>query len=89
MPGKILEKIIQGRLNHFLAGRNVIKDKQHGLRSQKGTTTAIAIVYEVIANAMADKRQVYLVLCDVAKAFDKVWHNGLKYKLLHIGLPPF
>ncbi len=38
---------------------------------------------------MADKRQVYLVLRDVAKAFDKVWHNGLKYKILHIDLPPF
>ncbi len=24
---------------------------------------------------------------DVAKAFDKVWINGLKYKLNHIGLP--
>lgn len=26
-------------------------------------------------------------LRDVAKAFDKVWHNGLKYKLLRLGLP--
>ncbi len=38
---------------------------------------------------MADKRQVYLVLRDVAKEFDKVWHNELKYKLLGIGLPSF
>ncbi len=29
-----------------------------------------------------------MVLRDVAKAFDKVWHNGLKYKLLRLGLPP-
>ncbi len=27
------------------------------------------------------------MLRDVAKAFDKVWHNGLKYKLLQLGLP--
>ncbi len=90
MQGKIFEKIIQGRLNQILAEKKkLIKDRQHGLRSQKGTATAIAIVYETIANALADRRQVYLVLRDVAKAFDKVWYNGLKYKLLHIGLSPF
>ncbi len=27
-----------------------------------------------------------MVLRDVAKAIDKVWHNGLKYKLLKLGL---
>ena len=28
-----------------------------------------------------------MVLRDVAKAFDKVWHNRLKYKILRLGLP--
>lgn len=28
-----------------------------------------------------------MVLRDVAKAFDKVWHNGLKYKIVRMGLP--
>lgn len=79
---------MQGRLNHFLADNNVIKDRQHGFRPHKGTNTAITILYETIANALASKQQVYVVLRDVAKAFDKVWHNGLKYKLLHLGLPP-
>ncbi len=41
-----------------------------------------------LANALADKQQVYLVLRDVAKAFDKVWHNGLKFKLHYLSLPP-
>ncbi len=36
---------------------------------------------------MANKNQVYIVLRDVAKAFDKVWINGLKYNLLNLGLP--
>ncbi len=33
------------------------------------------------------KNQVYVVLRDVAKAFDKVWLNGLKCKLLRLKLP--
>ncbi len=84
VPGKLYERIILARLNTFLSENNIIKDRQHGFRSHKETHTAIATTYETIANALASKEQVYVVLRDVAKAFDKVWHNGLKYKLLEL-----
>ncbi len=87
VPGKIFEKLIQSRLNNFLSENNIIKERQHGFRTYKGTHTAITTTSEFIANAFAEKRQVYMVLRDVAKAFDKVWHNGLKYKILRLGLP--
>lgn len=87
VPAKIYEKIILQRLNFFLSDNDVIKDRQHGFRPLKGTTTAITVNYETIANALAEKQQTVVVLRDVAKAFDKVWHNGLKYKILRLGLP--
>ncbi len=88
VPCKIFEKIVLSLLTSHLMDNNTIKDRQHGFRPNKGTSTAIATTYETIANALADKLQVTVVLRDVAKAFDKVWHNGLKYKLLRLGLPP-
>ncbi len=87
VPGKIYERIIQSRLKTFLAENNIINERQHGFRSYKGTHTAITTTYETIANALAEKKQVYMVLRDVEKAFDKVWHNGLKYKILRLRLP--
>ncbi len=86
-PDKIFERIIQARLNTFLSENNILKERQHGFRPYKGTHTAITITYETIANALTEKKQVYMVLRDVAKAFDKVWHNGLKFKLLRLQLP--
>lgn len=88
LPGKLLEKIILQKLNIFLATNNIIKDRQHGFRPQRGTTTAIAVIYETIANALAERKQIYVILRDVSKAFDKVWHAGLQYKILRLGLPP-
>ncbi len=44
-------------------------------------------MYETIANALAQKQQVYVVLRDVAEAFGKVWHAGIKYKLIRLNLP--
>ncbi len=88
-PGKLFWKVIQGRLNVFLNDNSIIKGWQHGFRPKKGTTAAIATAYETIANTLAEKSQAILVLLqDVAKVFDKVWHAGLKYKLLLLGLPP-
>ncbi len=74
-PVKIFERIIQITLN-FSSENNTLKERQHGFRTFKGTSTAITIAY-----ALAQKKQVYMVLRDVAKAFDEVWHNGLKYQL--------
>lgn len=30
-----------------------------------------------------------MVLCDIAKTFDKVWHRGLLFKLITINTPPY
>ncbi len=78
VPGKIFEGIIQARLTCFLTQNNILKERQHGFRTYEGTSTAITTTYEAIANALAQKQQVYMVLGDVAKVFDKVWLSGLK-----------
>ncbi len=72
MPDKVFERIIQTRLNTFLAKNNILTERQHGFRTYKGTSTTITTAYETIANALTDKRQVYMVSRDIAKAFDKV-----------------
>ena len=33
------------------------------------------------------KKEVRLVFCDIFKAFDRIWHQGILYKLLKIGIP--
>ncbi|ROT68973.1 hypothetical protein C7M84_012828 [Penaeus vannamei] len=40
-----------------------------------GTGSAIALAYEEIALSLANKHQTNIILRDVTKAFDKVWHD--------------
>ena len=58
VPGKIFERIIQSRLNTFLAENDILKSRQHGFRANKGTQTAITTTCETIANSLAQKKQV-------------------------------
>lgn len=63
--------------------------RQHGFRKSRGTHTALAIIIDTIAMAKANKEQVNLILRDIKKTFDKVWHTGLKCKLLKTTLPTY
>ena len=87
VPGKIAEKIINTRLNNLLEDKQLHNDNQHGFRSNRGTQTALAILYETIATMKGNGDRIDIVLRDISRAFDKVWHDGLRYKLLHADLP--
>lgn len=87
ITAKLFEKILNTRLLKFLEENNILNDRQHGFRTKKGTTSAIALATEIIAQETAQRNQVNIVLRDVSKAFDKVWHTGLQYKLLQCNLP--
>lgn len=85
--GKTLEKSLNSRLVKHIVARQKFNPRQHGFTEGRGTQTALAIISETIANKKAEGQQVNLVLRDVKKAFDKVWHMGLKYKILQLDLP--
>lgn len=65
--------------------RNILNENQYSFRKSRGTT--IAVAYEQIANALAGQQQCNIILRDVSKAFDKVWHDGLRHRLIDIQLP--
>ncbi len=87
VPGKILERIINKKVKFFIQSQDILPSSQHGFREKRGTGTALAITTELIAQAAARRDQCFLVLRDVSKAFDKVWHQGLQFKILGLGLP--
>lgn len=64
-----------------------LNKRQHGFQKGRGRHTALAIITEQIATSVKNRNQTNLILRDISKAFDKVWHKGLKYKILQQQLP--
>lgn len=87
VPGKIFEKIITTRFNNYLETNGKLNDNQYGFRRGRGTQVALAKLYETIAINQHHGHQCNVVCRDVAKAFDKIWHAGLKYKIAQLLLP--
>ena len=46
----------------------------------------LVYLYNTFLKALNDKKDVRMVFCDQSKAFDRVWHQGLLYKLECIGI---
>ena len=48
----------------------------------RGTHTALELFHETISNAINRKHAVDIVLRNVKKPFNKVWHTLIKYNIL-------
>ena len=87
VPGKILERTINDRFYEYLETNNILHPNQFGFRRGYGTEVAILKIYETIALNQRYQGQCNIVCRDVAKAFDRVWHDGLKFKIMQQQLP--
>ena len=88
---KILEHIIVSIINKHLAFESILADCQHGFRSQRSCETQLVQFYHDLVSNLdralnRDQKQTDVIIMDFAKAFDKVPHRRLLYKLDVTGL---
>ena len=79
--GKILEKIVFDDLYAFLNNNNLISSDQSGFRPGDSTINQLISITTNIFEAFEDFDETRALFLDISKAFDKVWHEGLIFKL--------
>jgi hypothetical protein len=87
---KILEKIILTRIKNHLSAHDIIPPEQYGFQNQKSTTHQLYRIINLIKSQFNNKcSSTAMILLDVEKAFDRVWHSGLIYKMIKFKFPPY
>lgn len=87
--GKILERIIYHRLIEIIEERNLLPEFQFGFRKGHSTThQAMRIKQHIIKNKRI-RKSTGMILLDIEKAFDSIWHDGLIHKLIKLKLPTY
>ena len=81
--GKIFEKIIFNKIYSFLLEEKLLNPNQSGFRPPDSCINQLLAITHEIFEAFDCKPslEVRSVFLDIFKAFDKVWHEGLLYKL--------
>lgn len=78
---KVTERVLHSRLLEHITQHNILPEFQYGFRQEHSTTQQIARITEHIHKHFNTSTQTAAVFLDIEKAFDKVWHDGLIYKL--------
>jgi hypothetical protein len=80
---KILKKIVQIRLTHYLESHDLIT-RQFGFTSGHSTTHHMSLLLDKVTNAFNNKKHSIILFCNLKKAFDPWNHAFLLKKTLQI-----
>ena len=83
--GKLMERIIFKHMYNFLLVHNLIYKYQSGFQPGHSTVYQLIEIYDKIRKCFENREYTCMIFCDVSKAFDRVWHDGLIHKLQAYG----
>ena len=79
----MLEHIITSNIMQHLDTHHILPDAQHGFRKHRSTETQLIQLIDNLAHNIDNRIQTDAILLDFQKAFDKVPHQRLLYKLTY------
>ena len=84
---KLFERVIEQRLRSYLEDIGFINKYQSGFRQAKSTDDHLFRLSQSVRESSDSREHVVAAFLDVEKAFDNVWHSGLRYKIFMLDLP--
>jgi hypothetical protein len=83
---KVFERCVFKEVYNFLLSNKKISHLQAAYSPKTSTDFQLLEIYHIVAKAMEQGKATRFVFLDVSKAFDRVWHEGLLYKLKQAGI---
>ena len=84
--GKVLEKVVHKHLFNYICDHKILSALQSGFIPGDSTVNQLVDIYNTFCKSLDEGKEVRAVFCDISKAFDRVQHRGLLFKLESIGV---
>ena len=86
VASKVFERIVFKYVFNYFKDNFIINNYQSGFQAGRSTVTQLLELYHQFCQAVDNHKEVRVVFLDIHKAFDKVWHKGIVYKLKLCGV---
>ena len=83
---KVFERLVFNDLYEYLTTNGLLASCNSGFRKNDSTINRLLALLDTIHKGLEDRKDAILILLDISKAFDKVWHPGLMFKLKQLGI---
>ena len=85
-PEKCFERVVFKHLYNHLHENQILSPLQSGFIPGDSTVNQLTFLYNTFSQSLDSGKEVRVVFCDISKAFDRVWHEGLLLKLKAAGI---
>ena len=86
VAGKVFKRLLFDKMFEFFIENNLISKSQSGFRPGDSCINQLLSITHEIYQSFDDNSEVRAVFLNISKAFDKVWHEGLIFKLKQNGI---
>jgi len=87
--GKLVERMVANRLVSFLEENNLLIKEQSGFRRHRGTNDNLLFLTQKVSECLKRGKKCISIFFDIAKAFDRVWHDGILNKMIKMKIPSY
>ena len=84
--GKVLERLVFIKLYEYCQANNLLTWRNSGYKPFDSTINQLVLLSHKIYEALENGHDVCFVSLDASAAFDRVWHEGLLFKLRQFGI---
>ena len=86
--GKVYTGVLQARLGNWSEQHGIVVAEQGGFRPGRGCPEQLFTLTELVRLRRLRKQRTFACFLDIRKAYDTVWHAGLRLRLLQSGIHP-
>ena len=78
---KIFKRLVYNKMYSFLMENKLLSPHNSGFHSGGGTVSQLLSITHKLTAALDDGKDVSIVFLDLSKAFDKIWHKCVLFKI--------
>ena len=81
---KVLEKVVHNHLYKYINDHSLLTVEKSEFKQKDYTVNQLLLLVHKLYSGLDNKENACLVFLAISKAFDRVWHAGLLFKLKQI-----